>query len=346
MESGQWRPGPPASIDTDDGLGSSLTGWTLTAATAITPDGNTIVGNGIDPQGNTEGWIVSSSTPPHQQPPTITWANPADIVYGTTLGAAQLDATANVPGTFTYSPPAGTVLHARSGQTLSVTFAPSDTTDYTNATATVSINVLPASPTITWANPADIVYGTTLGATQLDATASVPGTFTYSPPMGTILSAGNNQTLSVSFTPMDTTDYTGATATATINVLPGPPTSAQVHRTKTVVTAKPRSSNFGRLITLTATVRNLDHAGGVPTGGFVTFLDGKRILGMAPLSLGTASLTTSSLLVGRNSIRGDYGGGEDFKFSNSAPVIVRIRAHGSGAGKRHRSVSWRVLETG
>ncbi len=328
-----------------DGAGSSLAGWTLTAATAITPDGNTIVGNGIDPQGQQEGWIVSLSSP-HQQTPTITWANPADIVYGTTFGAAQLDATANVPGTFTYSPPAGTVLHARSGQTLSVTFAPSDTTDYTTATATVSINVLQATPTITWANPADVVYGTTLGAAQLDATASVPGTFTYSPPMGTVLSAGNNQTLSARFTPMDTTDYTGATATATISVLPGPPTSAQVHRTKTVVTAKPRSSNFGRLITLTATVRNLDHAGGVPTGGIVTFLDGKRILGMAPLSLGTASLTTSGLLVGRNSIRGNYGGGEDFRFSNSAPIIVRIRAHGSGPKKGHRSLSWRILETG
>ena len=45
----------------------------------------------------------------------ITWANPAGIVYGTALGSAQLDATASVPGTFTYSPAAGTVLHA--GQT-------------------------------------------------------------------------------------------------------------------------------------------------------------------------------------------------------------------------------------
>ena len=212
----------------DDGLGSSLAGWTLTEATAITPDGKTIVGNGIDPQGQQEGWIVKLDTPPPPPPtgrqtPTITWANPADIVYGTSLGAAQLDATASVPGTFTYSPPAGTVLHAGSGQTLSVTFTPTDTTDYTTATATVSINVLQATPTITWANPADIVYGTPLGAAQLDATASVPGTFTYSPPAGTVLAAGNNQTLSVSFTPTDTTDYTSATATTTINVLPAPP---------------------------------------------------------------------------------------------------------------------------
>ena len=50
--------------------------------------------------------------------PAVTWANPADITYGTALGADQLDATSNVPGTFTYSAAAGTVLHAGTGQTL------------------------------------------------------------------------------------------------------------------------------------------------------------------------------------------------------------------------------------
>ncbi len=32
--------------------------------------------------------------------PVITWNSPADITYGTALGSAQLDATANTPGTF------------------------------------------------------------------------------------------------------------------------------------------------------------------------------------------------------------------------------------------------------
>jgi hypothetical protein len=45
-----------------------------------------------------------------------------------------------------------------------------------------------------------------LSATQLDATASVAGTFVYSPAPGIALDAGNNQTLSVTFTPTDTTD--------------------------------------------------------------------------------------------------------------------------------------------
>ena len=151
-----------------------------------------------------------------QATPTITWANPASIVYGTALTASQLDATASVAGTFAYSPASGTVLAAGT-DTLSVTFTPTDTTDYTTATATATIAVSQATPTISWANPASIVYGTALTASQLDATASVAGTFTYSPASGTVLAAGTD-TLSVTFTPTDTTDYATATATATIAV--------------------------------------------------------------------------------------------------------------------------------
>ncbi len=174
--------------------------------------------------------------------PTISWSNPGNIVYGTALGGTQLDATAswvtggtavNVPGTFTYTPASGTLMLAGNNQPLSVSFTPTDTTDYAATSATATINVVKATPTISWSNPGNIVYGTALGGTQLDATASwvtggtavnVPGTFTYTPASGTVLLAGNNQSLSVSFTPTDTTDYAAASATATINVVKATPT--------------------------------------------------------------------------------------------------------------------------
>jgi len=66
------------------------------------------------------------------------------------------------------------------------------------------------TPVITWPDPDPITYGTPLSATQLNATANVPGSFAYSPDSGTILGAGDH-TLSVIFTPTDTTNYTGAT---------------------------------------------------------------------------------------------------------------------------------------
>jgi hypothetical protein len=150
--------------------------------------------------------------------PVITWPTPADIIYGTALGATQLNATANVPGTFVYTPAAGTILSAGAAQTLSVTFTTEDAANYNTATATVLINVLKATPVLTWPTPADIVYGTALSTAQLNATANVPGTFVYTPAAGTVLHAGAGQTLSVTFTPTDAANYTSATATALITV--------------------------------------------------------------------------------------------------------------------------------
>jgi hypothetical protein len=148
--------------------------------------------------------------------PTITWATPAAITYGTPLSATQLDASSTVAGRFVYTPAAGTVLGAGT-QTLSVTFTPTDTTDYSTTTITVMLTVNKATPTITWATPAAITYGTALSATQLDATASVPGTFVYNPAAGTTPAAGSD-TISVTFTPTDSTNYAAATATVTLMV--------------------------------------------------------------------------------------------------------------------------------
>ncbi len=77
-------------------------------------------------------------------------------------------------------------------------------------------------PTLTWSNPADILAGTPLGSVQLNATASVPGTFAYTPGPGTVLQVGNGQMLSVEFTPTDLVTYAFAKATVAINVLPVP----------------------------------------------------------------------------------------------------------------------------
>jgi hypothetical protein len=88
-------------------------------------------------------------------------------------------------------------------------------------TASVTVSWRTA-PTIVWADPAAITYGTPLSATQLNATASVAGSFVYTPPAGSVLNAGAHQTLSVAFTPTDTADYANASATVPITVLQAP----------------------------------------------------------------------------------------------------------------------------
>jgi hypothetical protein len=80
--------------------------------------------------------------------PVITWAAPTTITYGTPLGAEQLNATADVAGTFTYSPTAGTVLNA-GARTLTVTFVPNDTNQYAVAVASVALGVSAQPLTIT-----------------------------------------------------------------------------------------------------------------------------------------------------------------------------------------------------
>jgi len=110
----------------------------------------------------------------NQATPGITWADPADITYGTPLSGTQLNATASVPGAFVYVPPAGTILNAGNGQTLSAVFTPADPIDFATVTPSVHINVLKAEPIIVWKNPADITYPTALSSTQLNAIALPP----------------------------------------------------------------------------------------------------------------------------------------------------------------------------
>ncbi len=82
---------------------------------------------------------------------------------------------------------------------------------------TASDGLLPA-PQVIWSDPASITVGTALLSTQLDATASVPGTFMYTPAQGTVLGVGMGQKLSVVFTPTDTADYPVVTDSVFINV--------------------------------------------------------------------------------------------------------------------------------
>jgi len=74
--------------------------------------------------------------------PVLTWNHPADILYGSALGSAQLNASSNVAGTFTYNPPAGTVPPVGNNQPLNATFTPTST-NYTSGNVGTTINVLP-----------------------------------------------------------------------------------------------------------------------------------------------------------------------------------------------------------
>ena len=77
-----------------------------------------------------------------------------------------------MPGALIYTPPAGTVLNAATGQVLSVLFTPEDAIRYTNASATVLINVSSAPLSVTASNAsrafgqANPVFGGTITGLQ------------------------------------------------------------------------------------------------------------------------------------------------------------------------------------
>ena len=242
-----------------------------------------------------------------QATPVIAWATPTAITYGAALDNTQLNATANlsgntVNGSFVYTPATGTILNAGIN-TLSVSFAPSDTTNFTsNNAGTVNLVVNKAtevvtfsstnqiysgsaevvsasvasgsisltyngsagaptaagiylvvasvsdpnfiadpansaatlviakqSPILSWSKPNAISYGTTLNSEQLNADSNgVGGTFTYTPNTGTLLDAGY-LSLSATFTPTDTLNYTTNTAATVLEISPAVVITANTH---------------------------------------------------------------------------------------------------------------------
>ena len=156
--------------------------------------------------------------------------------------------------------------------------------------------------TISWDTPADIVYGTALSASELDATAaksdtgaSVTGNFSYNPVLGTVLPAGTTQVLTVTFTPTKVADEDVenkvVSKTVQINVAKAPLT----------VTAPNRSTIYGAAGAgaETAAIEALLDANyeAVSVSGLVdgdTLVDALNIGGRADLTVAGVNGTTSA----------------------------------------------------
>ena len=270
--------------------------------------------------------------------PQVTWSSPASIVYGTPLGTAQLDALANVPGTFTYTPAAGAILDAGSGQTLSVTFTPQDATDYTTAAATTTITVTKATPILKVTDA-----GGRFDGSPFPASATIAGAV-----------AGVDSTPASSLDNVTPTlTYYDGSGTAGTSLGPTPPSAPGTY---TVVAAFPGnvdysascprrspsrsgralrplalassggSAVYGQSVSFIATVGAV---AGTPSGT-VTFSDGTTPLATVPLDgSGTATFTTSALSFGSHSITATYSGDADFLGVQSAPYSETVAQTGT-----------------
>jgi hypothetical protein len=107
--------------------------------------------------------------------PVITWATPTEVIDGTVLGAAQLNAATTIAGTFAYTPAAGSVLRA-GAQRLDTLFTPVDLLNYTTASASVTMLVAPPiAVQVTTPNGGEKVFLNTPYYVRWTATGGVGG---------------------------------------------------------------------------------------------------------------------------------------------------------------------------
>jgi len=88
----------------------------------------------------------------------------------------------------------------------------------------------------------------------------------------------------------------------------------------TVLSSSATTAAYGSSVTLTATVS----ATNGPATGSVTFYNGTTSLGTVVLGSGIATLTTSTLPLGTNSLTASYGGAANFPASTSSAVSVTV----------------------
>jgi hypothetical protein len=192
---------------------------------------------------------------------------------------------------------------------------------YAPSSASATIVIVPAVPVITWPTPAAITYPTPLSSTQLDATASVPGKFVYSPAAGSVLNAGT-QILSVTFTPANQVDYAITKAQVSLVVkkensaialyMNPPPYEAGLYQGVGIYVTDPSHT----WVTGTVTVK-------ASTGETCT----KSVIGGSYAVCFIIFNTPGSV-----TITGSYSGDINNNPSVSAPITINVTPLGGGGG--------------
>ena len=256
----------------------------VTFTPADTTDYNTVAGS--------VSVLVNPATPT-----ATAWPTASAITFGQTLASSTLSGgTASVPGAFTWTTP--TAAPAVGTASESVTFTPTDATDYNTVPGSVSVTVNKATPTVTaWPTASAITYGQTLALSTLKGgTASVSGTFAWT--TATIVPSGGTPSESVTFAPTVGTNYSTVAGSVSVTVNPAVPT----------VTVTPGSSSISAASPLSVTIAVSGAAGSAAPTGSVTLSSGAYISSAASLTSGSAQITipANSLKSGVDTLTAAY----------------------------------------
>ena len=252
--------------------------------------------------------------------PVVTYAQPAAITYGTALSAAQQTAKATglggvaLAGTFSYSPTTGAIAVPPS-QVITVTFTPTDSTDYSTATASVTLTINPAPLKVT-AGPAARVYGAANPAFNGTITGAVNGdvlTETYTT-TAVQLSPVGTYTIIPAATGANAARYTQTVSSGTLTITQAGATASAL--------ATATSLTFGQTDTITAVIAS--QTTGTPTGT-VQFSEPGGISGSASLAAGQAMFTVANLNVGTHTITVTYLGDTNFTGGATASIVIVVK---------------------
>jgi hypothetical protein len=228
-----------------------------------------------------------------------------------TVTAAQLGcATTSV--TATYSGDSTTA--AGTSNAVTVTGLDCSTTSLTGpASATYGTpNVLTAAVTGVKGGPAPTGTVTFASGSTTYGTVALSGAGTAA--LGSLALPGGSDSVTATYS--GDSNYSGSVSTAfTVDITPAASTTA--------LAASPDKPTLGEAITLIATVTGV--AKGAAPGGTVTFVDGTATLGTATLdAAGKATLTTSGLTLGANSLKAEYGGNPQYATSASSALALTV----------------------
>jgi len=311
-----------------------------TTTTLAQPSSSTITAGGSVTLTAT---VVVGSTPVTSG--TVTFAS------GTTsIGAAQLNAS-GVATLTTTTLPVGT-------DSITASFVGTANDAASNSTPAVTVTVNAATgPGVTLA-PSNLSFGSTVVGTPAAAAQSVTltnngtspltisaitatGDFAQDPSTtcstSNQVAAGGSCTVAVSFVPTAAGTRTGtvtisdnASGGTQVIALTGAATAVAAAITTTTLTALPSTITAGGSVTLTATVV----VGSTPvTSGTVTFASGTTSIGAAQLNAsGVATLTTTTLPVGTDSITASFVDTANDAASNSTPAVTVTVNAATGPG--------------
>ena len=255
--------------------------------------------------------------------PVITWLPAAEIVYGTPLGPPHLNASADVPGEFAYTPAAGSVLpvtHIEPAP-LTATFVPADSEIYDEATATTYMSVAPAPLTVT-VNSVSKLYLDPLPAFSVTAVGFVNGegssVLTVSPAWMTSATASSDVgTYDIVPEWLEASNYAITLNRGVLTIVPRP--------TETTLASSLNPSRGGNPVTFTAIVS----AGAVgANAGTVEFLRNGVVIGTVPVTSGSAQLTLATLPAGKHLIQARYLGTANYLASSSLVLQQSVKGGG------------------